>query len=98
LEVVVAVWFLESQFLITVVLGVMVVALVVTMLGKARVIGKKFARLQLDVERLSREMKQLQAAEQRRFMKELRDPTTKSGTAVIEAPPDNGVSSEEKAK
>ena len=31
-------------------------------------------------------------------MKELRSPTTKHGTAVTETPPDDGVSSEEKAK
>jgi hypothetical protein len=86
LEVIVPVWFLDSQFGIAVLLGVVVVALVVALLGQARVIGRKFARLQSDVERLSREVKQLQAAEERRFMKELRS-LTKPGTAVTETPP-----------
>jgi hypothetical protein len=93
LEVIVAIWFLDFQFVITVVSGLVTVALVITMLGKARAIGRRFARLQSDVERLSREVKQLQVAEQRRFMKELQD-----GTAVPQSPPNNGVSSEGTAK
>ena len=88
------VWFLDSQYVIAVLLGLVVVALVVAL----RVIGRKFARLQSKVERLSREVKQLKAADERRFMKELRSPITKHGTAVTETPPDDGVSSEEKAK
>ena len=90
-----AIWFLDFQFVIAVVSGLVAVALVVTTLGKARA---RFARLQSDVERLSREVKQLQAAEQRRFMKELRAPTTKYGTAVPQSPPDNGLSAKETAK
>ena len=92
------VWFLDSQFVIAVLLGLVVVALVVALLGQARVIGRKLASLQSDVERLSRKVKQLQGAEERRFMKELRSPITKHATAVTETPPDDGVSSEEKAK
>jgi hypothetical protein len=106
LEVVVAIWFLDFQFVIAVVCGLVAVALVVTALGKARSIGRRFARLQSDVERLSREVKQLQVAEQRRFMKELQAPTTKYGTAVPQSPPDavpqsppdNGLSAKETAK
>ena len=92
------VWFLDSQFVIAVLLGLVVVALVVALLGQARVIGRKLANLQSDVERLSRKVKQLQGAEERRFMKELRSPITKHGTAVTETPPDDGVSPKEKAK
>ena len=73
-------------------LGFAVLALVVAMLSQARANGRKFARLQSDVKRLSREMKELRAAEQRRFMKDLRAPY-KSDT-----PPESGVSSDEKAK
>jgi hypothetical protein len=94
LEFIVHVWFLDPQYVIAVLLGLVVVALVVAL----RVIGRKFARLQSNVERLSREVKQLKAADERRFMKELRSPITKHGTAVTETPPDDGVSSEEKAK
>ena len=91
-------WFLDFQFVIAVVLGLVVVALVLNMLGKARAIGRRFARLQSDIERLSREVKQLQVAEQRRFMKELRPRRTKYEPAVPQSPPDNGLSTKETAK
>jgi hypothetical protein len=79
----------DSQLVVAVVLGLMLIVLVVTMLRKARVADREFARLQADVERLSEEVKQLRAAEQRRFMKELNAPktTTKSSTASPESPP-----------
>jgi hypothetical protein len=49
---------------------------------------------------LSEEVKELQAAEQRRFIKELNAPktTTKSSTASPESPPADGPSSEETVK
>jgi hypothetical protein len=99
LEVIVADWFLDSQFVTAVILGFVVVGLVVTMLAKARVIGRKFTRLQSDVERLSWEVKQLQIAEQGRFMKELKaaETLTKYGNATPSQPA-NGLSSEETAK
>jgi hypothetical protein len=90
----------DSQLVVAVVLGLMLIVLVVTMLRKARVAGRPFARLQADVERLSEEVKQLQADEQRRFIKELNAPktTTKSSTASPESPPADGPSSEETVK
>jgi hypothetical protein len=54
--------------------------------------------LQSDIDQLPRKVKQLQAAEERRFIKELRAPTTKNETAVAETQPDSGDSSEENAK
>jgi hypothetical protein len=90
-------WFLDYRFIIAVGLGLVVVGLVVTF-AKATAIGSKSARLQSDVEQLSRQVKRLQAAEERRFMKELRSPITKHGTAVSETRPDDGVSPEKKAQ
>jgi hypothetical protein len=111
LEVTVPDWPLnDSQLVVAVVLGLMLIVLIVTMLGKARVPGREFARLQADVkrlfrlqadvERLSEEVKQLHAAEQRRFIKELNAPktTTKSSTASPQSPPADGLSSEETVK
>jgi hypothetical protein len=58
----------------------MLVALIATAFQRARVTRKEFARLREDVKRLSEEVKELQAAEQRRFIKELNaaEKTTKS--------------------
>jgi hypothetical protein len=79
-------------------LGFAVLALVVAMLSQARANGRKFARLQSDIDRLSRKVQQLHSAEERRFIKELRAPSTKYETAVAETRPDSGDSSEENAK
>lgn len=100
----------DSQLLVAVVLGIMLVALIVTMLGKARVTPSQFARLQADIKRLSRlqadvkrlseEVKQLQATEERRFIKELNAPATptKSTAAVPQSAPADGNSSKEAVK
>jgi hypothetical protein len=76
LEVTVADWFPNSQHVIEIILDFMIIVLVISVLGKVRGIGKEFARLQRNVERLSEEVKHLQVAEQRRFIKELNAPPT----------------------
>jgi len=74
------------------------VVLIVTAFRKAGVTGKEFARLQKDVERLSEEMKELQAAEQRRFIKELNaaEKMIKSRLRRPNPPPPIAPSSEQK--
>jgi peptidoglycan hydrolase CwlO-like protein len=62
----------DSQLATAVFLGLMLIVLTVTVFRKARVSRKEFARLQKDVKRLSDDVKELQVAEQRRFLKELK--------------------------
>jgi hypothetical protein len=62
----------DSQFATEVVLGLIFIVLIVTVLRKAWVTRKEFAGLQLDIRRLSDDVKELRAAEQRRFLKELK--------------------------
>jgi len=72
-EVTVSDWPLnDSQFVTATILGIMLVVLIATAFRKARVTRKEFARLREDVKQLSEEVKELQAAEQRRFIKELK--------------------------
>jgi hypothetical protein len=77
--------------------SLVILALAVAMFGQTIATRRHFARLQSGIDRLSHKVKQLQAAEERRFMRELRARTTKYGT-VAETQPDPGDSSEEKAK
>jgi hypothetical protein len=65
-------WLLSDPQLVTAaILGVVLVVLIVTAFRKSGVTRKEFALLQKDVKRLSEKMQELQAAEQRRFLKEL---------------------------
>jgi hypothetical protein len=62
----------DSQFATEVVFGLIFIVLIVSVLRKAWVTRKEFAGLQLDVRRLSDDVKELRAAEQRRFLNELK--------------------------
>jgi hypothetical protein len=53
-------------------LGVVVITLIVMALRTASISRAEFARLQRDIKQLSEEVKALLAAEQRRFLKELK--------------------------
>jgi uncharacterized membrane protein (DUF106 family) len=87
----------DSQFVTAVILGVMLVVLIVTAFRKATVTRKEFALLREDVKRLSEEVKELQAAEQRRFIKELNasEKTTKSRSRRPDTSPPLDASSSE---
>jgi hypothetical protein len=61
----------ESQLITAGLLSVMLIVLIVTAFRKAGITRKEFARVREDVKRLSEEMKELQEAEQRRFINEL---------------------------
>lgn len=91
-------WLLNDFQLVTAaILGVMVVVLIVTAFRKAGVTRREFVRLQEDVKRLSEEMKEIQVAEQRRFIKELNasEKTTKSRSRRADPPPPTAPSSEQ---
>jgi len=62
----------DFQLVTAVILGLLLVVLVVTALQRARVTRKEFAKLRKDVKQLSDDVKVLEVAEQRRFIKELR--------------------------
>jgi cytoskeletal protein RodZ len=62
----------DFQLVTAVILGLLLVVLIVTALQRARVTRKEFAKLRKDVKQLSDDVKALQVAEQRRFIKELR--------------------------
>jgi uncharacterized membrane protein (DUF106 family) len=87
----------DSQIVTATILGIMLVVLIVTAFRKARVPRKEFARLQDDVKLLSEEVKELQAAEQRRFIQELNAPekTTKSRSRRLNPLPASVSSSEQ---
>jgi uncharacterized membrane protein (DUF106 family) len=87
----------DSQLITAGILGVVLVVLIVTAFRKARVTRKEFARLREDVEQLSEEVKELQAAEQRRFIQELNatEKTTKSRSRRLNPPSANASSSEQ---
>ena len=87
----------DSQLMTAGILGILLVVLIVTAFRKARVTRKEFARLREDVKLLSEEVKELQAAEQRRFIKELNaaEKTTKSRSRRLNPPPTNASSSEQ---
>jgi hypothetical protein len=82
----------DSQIVTATILGIMLVVLIVTAFRKSSVTRKEFALLREDVKRLSEEVKELQAAEQRRFIKELNaaEKTTKSRSRRLNpaSPPD----------
>jgi hypothetical protein len=82
----------DSQIVTGTILGIMLIVLIVTAFRKASVTRKEFARLREDVKLLSEEVKELQAAEQRRFIKELNsaEKTTKSRSRRLNptTPPD----------
>jgi len=87
----------DSQLVTAAILGVMLVVLIVTAFRKASVTRKEFALLREDVQRLSEEVKELQAAEQRRFIKELNasEKRTKSRSRRLNPPPPSAPSSEQ---
>jgi hypothetical protein len=75
----------DSQFVTATILGIMLVVLIATAFRKARVTRKEFARLREDVKQLSEEVKELQAAEQRRFIKELNAAEKTNQTSIAAA-------------
>ena len=87
----------DSQLVTAGILGVMFVVLIVTAFRKASVTRKEFARLREDIKQLSEEVKELQAAEQRRFIKELNasEKSTKSRSRRLNPPPADAPSSEQ---
>ena len=87
----------DSQVVTAAILGVMLIVLIVTAFRKASVTRKEFALLREDVKRLSEEVKELQAAEQRRFIKELNvsQKTTKSRSRRLDPSPLGAPSSEQ---
>jgi hypothetical protein len=87
----------DSQLLTAGILGVMLVVLIVTAFRKATVTRKEFARLREDIKQLSEEVKELQAAEQRRFIRELNaaETSTKSRSQRLNPPPADAPSSEQ---
>jgi hypothetical protein len=84
----------DPPLMIAISLGIALVALIVIAFRKARVIRKEFVRLLNDVERLSRDVQELQVAEQRRFIMELNASKegNKSAIAAPETPVSAGVS------
>jgi uncharacterized membrane protein (DUF106 family) len=87
----------DSQIVTAIILGLVVVGLIVTAFRKARVTRKEFARLREDVKSLSAEIKELQVAEQRRFIQELNavEKTTKSRSRRLNPSPAGASSSEQ---
>jgi hypothetical protein len=87
----------DSQLVTAGILGVILIVLIVTAFRKASVTRKEFARLHEVVKVLCEEVKELQAAEQRRFIKELNasDKLTKSRSRRLNPPPVNAPSSEQ---
>ena len=80
----------DPHLMIAIGLGIAYVALIVVAFQRARVIRKEFAHLQNNVERLSREVQELQVAEQRRFIMELN--ASKEGNKSAIAAPETPVS------
>jgi hypothetical protein len=62
----------DSELATAVLFGFMLIIFIVAAFRKAQVTRKEFTGLQNDVKRLSDRLKELQAAEQRRFLKELK--------------------------
>jgi uncharacterized membrane protein (DUF106 family) len=87
----------DSQIVTATILGITLVVLIVTALRKASVTRKEFARLREDVKRLSQEVKELQASEERRLIKELNasEKTTKSRSRRLNPTPPIARSSEQ---
>ena len=87
----------DSQIVTATILGIMLVVLIVTAFRKASVSRKEFTRLREDVKLLSEEVKELQAAEQRRFIKKLNaaEKTTKSRSRRLNSPSAGASSSEQ---
>ena len=87
----------DSQIVTAVILGIMLVVLIVTAFRKTRVTRKEFARLRDDVKLLSAEVKELQMAEQRRFIQELNaaEKTTKSRSRRLNPTPPVAQASEQ---
>jgi hypothetical protein len=87
----------DSQLLSAGILGIMLVVLIVTAFRKASVTRKECARLREDIKQLSEEVKELQAAEQRRFIKELNasENSTKSRSRRPNSPSADTPSSEQ---
>jgi peptidoglycan hydrolase CwlO-like protein len=80
----------DSQMVTAAIFGLMLVVLIVIAFRKTRVTRKEFARLQKDVKRLSDDVRELQMAEQRRFLKELK--TSKADDKPPSAAPDSSAS------
>ena len=62
----------DSELATAVLFGFMLIIFIAAAFRKARVTRKEFTGLQNDIKRLSDHVKELQAAEQRRFLKELK--------------------------
>ena len=62
----------DSQLATAILFGLILIVLIVAAFRKVRVIRKEFAGLKFDIRRLSDEVRELRAAEQRRFLKELK--------------------------
>ena len=69
----------DAQLALSIVIALGVVAMLVVWIvfRKFTVSRAEFARLKQDLERLSEDVKGLTAAEQRRFLKELKEPPRK---------------------
>jgi hypothetical protein len=80
----------DSQLATAAILALMLIVLIVTAFRKTRVTRKEFARLQREVKRLSDDVKELQGAEQRRFLKELKG--SKADDTPPSAAPESSVS------
>jgi hypothetical protein len=80
----------DFQLVTEVVLGLLLVVLIVTALQRARVTPKEFASLNKEVKQLSEEVKALQLAEQRRFIRELR--TSKEDDEIASSTPKSAAS------
>jgi hypothetical protein len=79
----------DPHLMIAIGLGIAYVALIVVAFQRTRVI-RKVSHLQNNVERLSREVQELQVAEQRRFIMELN--ASKEGNKSAIAAPETPVS------
>jgi uncharacterized membrane protein (DUF106 family) len=87
----------DSQLITAGILGVVLVVLIVTAFRKARVTRKEFARLREDVKRPSEEVKELQASDERRLIKELNasEKTSKSRSRRLNPTPPVAQASEQ---
>jgi type III secretory pathway component EscU len=80
----------DFQLVTAVIVGLLLIVLIVTAFQRARVTRKEFVRLKKDVKQLSEEVKTLQLAEQRRFIRELR--TSKEDDEIPSSVPRTAVS------
>jgi len=80
----------DPQLATAAILGLMLVVLIVTAFRKTGVTREEFARLQKNVKRLSEDVKELRASEERRFLKELK--ASKADDKPPSGPPDSSAS------